>query len=116
MDSKQDLKEEIAKVAYEISEQMGISGREVENWLEAERIVLERLSVREPSKVAKKLAQSRKKVERRRKEKCRERRSDNLPNTERHTLTTDSGGTNSRMERSRQVRLSVGSFLKERVQ
>jgi hypothetical protein len=61
MDSKQDLKEEIAKVAYEISEQMGISGREVENWLEAEKIVLERLSVREPSKVAKKLAPSKKK-------------------------------------------------------
>jgi hypothetical protein len=61
MDSKQDLKEEIAKVAYEIYEQMGISGREVENWLEAERIVLERLSVREHSKVAKKLTPSRKK-------------------------------------------------------
>jgi hypothetical protein len=61
MDSKQDLKEEIARVAYAIYEQMGISGREVENWLEAERIVLERLSVREPSKLAKKLAPSRKK-------------------------------------------------------
>ena len=61
MDSKQDLKEEIARVAYEIYEQMGISGREVENWLEAERIVLERLSVREPSKAAKKLVPSKKK-------------------------------------------------------
>ena len=61
MDSKQDLKEEIARVAYEIYEQMRISGREVENWLEAERIVLERLSVREPSKAAKKLAPPRKK-------------------------------------------------------
>ncbi len=61
MDSKQDLKEEIARVAYEIYERMGISGREVENWLEAERIVLERLSVREPSKAAKKLVPSRKK-------------------------------------------------------
>jgi hypothetical protein len=40
---------------------MGISGREVENWLEAERIVLERLSVQEHSKVAKKLTPSRKK-------------------------------------------------------
>jgi len=59
MDSKQDLKEEIARVAYEIYEQMGISGRDVENWLEAERIVLERLSVREPSKAAKKLVPSR---------------------------------------------------------
>jgi arginine/lysine/ornithine decarboxylase len=61
MDSKQDLKEEIARVAYEIYEQMGISGREVEHWLEAERIVLERLSVRESSKAAKKLVPSRKK-------------------------------------------------------
>ena len=40
---------------------MGISGREVENWLEAERIVLERLSVQEHSKVAKKFTPSRKK-------------------------------------------------------
>ena len=61
MDSKQDLKEEIARVAYEIYEQMGISGREVENWLEAERIVLERLSAREPSKAAKKVVPSKRK-------------------------------------------------------
>ena len=61
MDSKQDLKEEIARVAYEIYEQMRISGREVENWLEAERIVLKRLSVGEPSKAAEKLVPSRKK-------------------------------------------------------
>jgi hypothetical protein len=33
----------------------------VEDWLKAERIVLERLSVREPSKAAKKLVPSRKK-------------------------------------------------------
>ena len=38
MDSKQDLKEEIAKVAYEIYEQKGTLGTGVENWLEAERI------------------------------------------------------------------------------
>jgi hypothetical protein len=55
MDNKQDLKEEIARVGYEIYEQTGISGPEVENWLEAERIVLERLSMRESSKAAKKL-------------------------------------------------------------
>ena len=61
MDNKQDLREEIARVAYEIYEQTGISGLEVENWLKAERIVLERLSVREPSKAAKKLMPSRKK-------------------------------------------------------
>jgi len=61
MENKQDLKEEIASVAYEIYEQTGISGREMENWLKAERIVLERLSDREPSKAAKKLVPSRKK-------------------------------------------------------
>ncbi|MBU1712372.1 MAG: DUF2934 domain-containing protein, partial [Proteobacteria bacterium] len=33
MDDKQDLKEEISKVAYEIYEQTGISGRQVENWI-----------------------------------------------------------------------------------
>jgi hypothetical protein len=60
MDSKQDLKEEIARVAYEIYEQR-ISNQEVEDWLKAERIVLERLSVREPSKAAKKSVPSRKK-------------------------------------------------------
>jgi hypothetical protein len=61
MESKQDLKEEIAKVAYEIYEQRGISSSEVENWLEAERDVLERLSVREPSKSTPRLVPSRKK-------------------------------------------------------
>jgi len=61
MDNKQDLKEEIASVAYEIYEQRGISGLEVENWLKAERIVLERLSVQKPSKAAKKLVPSREK-------------------------------------------------------
>jgi len=35
------LQEEIAKVAYELYENTGcINGRESENWLEAERIVL----------------------------------------------------------------------------
>jgi len=60
MESKQDLKAEIASVAYEIYEQR-ISDQAVEDWLKAERIVLERLSVREPSKAAKKLVPSRKK-------------------------------------------------------
>ena len=60
MDNKQDLKEEIARVAYEIYEQR-ISCQELEDWLKAERIVLERLSVREHSKAAKKLVTSRKK-------------------------------------------------------
>ncbi|MGQ9569516.1 MAG: DUF2934 domain-containing protein [Thermodesulfovibrionales bacterium] len=36
-----DLYDEIAKVAYELWEQSGrIDGRELDNWLEAERIVL----------------------------------------------------------------------------
>lgn len=61
VDSKQNLKDEIAKVAYEIYEQKGISGLDEDNWFEAERIVLERLSVREPSKAAKKPFPSRKK-------------------------------------------------------
>ena len=60
MDSKQDLKEEIARVAYEIYEQR-ISDQAVEDWLKAERIVLERLSVRKPSKAVKKLVPSGKK-------------------------------------------------------
>lgn len=61
MDSKHDLKEEIAIVAYEIYKQTGIPGLEVENWLKAERIVLARLSVQEPSKAAQELVPSRKK-------------------------------------------------------
>lgn len=58
MNSNQDLKEEIAKVAYEIHEQRGTPGREVENWLEAERIVLERLLIQAPSKAARKSVSS----------------------------------------------------------
>ena len=61
MDSTQNIKEEIAKVAYEIYERMGISGREVENWLEAERIVFERLSAKEPSEAVEKSVPSKKK-------------------------------------------------------
>ncbi len=60
MDSKQDLKEEIARVAYEIYKQR-ISDQAVEDWLKAERIVLEGLSVRKPSKAAKKLVPAREK-------------------------------------------------------
>jgi len=60
MGSKQDLKEEIARVAYEIYEQR-ISDQAVEDWLKAERIVLGRLLVHEPSKAAKNLVPSRKK-------------------------------------------------------
>jgi len=60
MDSKKDHKEEITRVAYEIYEQR-ISDQAVEDWLKAERIVLERLSVRKPSKAVKKLVTSKKK-------------------------------------------------------
>jgi len=59
MDSKEDLKEEIAKVAYEIYQQRGISGLDEENWLEAEKIVLEKLSDRVCSKAIKNLVPSR---------------------------------------------------------
>jgi len=45
VDEQADLKEEIARVAYEIYERTGICGRDEENWLEAERIVLERISI-----------------------------------------------------------------------
>ena len=39
-----DLYEEIAKVAYEIYEKGGyIEGRDLDNWLEAERIVMTRI-------------------------------------------------------------------------
>ena len=61
MDTEKDIVDEIARVAYEIYEKTGITGREVEHWLEAERIVLERLSFQESSKEVKKLTPSKKK-------------------------------------------------------
>jgi hypothetical protein len=61
MVSKIDLKEEISIVAYEIYKKRGTPGQEEEDWLEAERIVLERLSVQSPFKEDKKLAPPRKK-------------------------------------------------------
>ena len=40
-----DLYEEIAKVAYEIYEKSGyIEGRDLDNWLEAERIMMARIA------------------------------------------------------------------------
>lgn len=40
-----NLHEEIAKVAYELYEKSGrIEGRDLDNWLEAEKIVMQRLS------------------------------------------------------------------------
>ncbi|MBI5057704.1 MAG: DUF2934 domain-containing protein [Nitrospirae bacterium] len=37
-----NLHEEIAKVAYELYKKSGVDGRDFENWLDAERIVLTR--------------------------------------------------------------------------
>ena len=43
MDKKKDINDEIARVAYEIYEKRGRAyGHELEDWLEAERIVMER--------------------------------------------------------------------------
>ena len=43
MDKKKDINDEIARVAYELYEKRGRAhGHELENWLEAERIVMER--------------------------------------------------------------------------
>lgn len=40
-----DLYEEIARVAYELYEKTGyVDGRDLDNWLEAERIVMARLA------------------------------------------------------------------------
>ncbi|MEW6163306.1 MAG: DUF2934 domain-containing protein [Nitrospirota bacterium] len=51
-----NLQDEIAKVAYEIYEKSGwIEGRDLDNWLEAERIVMERYA-KEKKKSEKKTA------------------------------------------------------------
>jgi len=43
MDKKKDINDEIARVAYELYEKRGRAhGDELEDWLEAERIVMER--------------------------------------------------------------------------
>ncbi len=48
----EDLGHEIAKVAYELYEKSGrIEGRDLENWLEAERIVLARRAKETPQPV-----------------------------------------------------------------
>ena len=61
MGRKREIKEEIASIAYTIYEQRGTHGLELEDWLEAERIVLARLPPRKPSEAAKDVAASRKK-------------------------------------------------------
>jgi len=77
MESNQDLKEEIAKVAYEIYGQKGIFSSEVENWLEAERIVLQ--GPVNLLKQPKSWFRPGKRVERGRRKKCHERWSDICP-------------------------------------
>lgn len=57
---KDNLYEEVAKVAYELHEKRGgVHGYELDDWLEAERIVLERSakgSAKKPSKTKAKKA------------------------------------------------------------
>ena len=49
-----DLYDEIAKVAYELYERSGrIEVRELDNWLEAERIVMARLAKEKKKSVSK---------------------------------------------------------------
>ena len=52
MDKDRKICEEIERVAYEIYEKKGIPGREVEDWLEAEKIVLERYMIPEAPQCA----------------------------------------------------------------
>ncbi len=48
-----DLKEEIGKVAYEIFIKNGcIPGRDMDNWLEAERIVIEKYKTINPPDIS----------------------------------------------------------------
>ena len=44
MEEKKEIYEEIERVAYGIYEKRGTNGFELENWLEAEQIVMERVS------------------------------------------------------------------------
>lgn len=58
-----ELYEEIAKVAYEIYEKSGyIEGRDLDNWLEAERIVKARLAEEEKKRSEKKSTKKSKKT------------------------------------------------------
>jgi hypothetical protein len=59
MDEEEDLQAEIARVAYEIYQRVGIPGLDVENWREAERLVLARRQDRKTSEAAKKTVSSR---------------------------------------------------------
>ena len=44
MDKSDEFYQEVAKVAYEIYEKRGSHGQDFDDWLEAERIVMARLS------------------------------------------------------------------------
>jgi hypothetical protein len=67
-----NLYDEIARVAYELWERSGrVSGRELDNWLEAERIVLAMHAsqeIEEPEEATKKARASKKAASRVRKE------------------------------------------------
>ncbi len=45
MKKEKEHYEEIARIAYEIYERRGTHGQDVDDWLEAERIVMERISI-----------------------------------------------------------------------
>lgn len=51
------LHDDIAKVAYELYEKSGRIGRDLENWLEAEKIVMARYGEKELSAAAKQMKQ-----------------------------------------------------------
>jgi hypothetical protein len=64
------LEEEIKKVAYELYEKSGcISGRDLENWLEAERIVLSRYGLLEQKEASTALPEKKEKAKRGRRSK-----------------------------------------------
>lgn len=44
-----NLREEISKVAYELYEKSGKAGRDLENWLEAEKIVMAKYAKKQAS-------------------------------------------------------------------
>ncbi len=52
-----NLHDEIAKVAYELYEKSGKIGRDLENWFEAEKIVMARYGKKELSAAAKQMEQ-----------------------------------------------------------
>ncbi|MBU1184341.1 MAG: DUF2934 domain-containing protein [Proteobacteria bacterium] len=50
MDRSKEFNEEISLVAYLLYERRGTHGFELEDWFEAERIVMERIMGQEPAK------------------------------------------------------------------